>query len=387
MKEHPRPSEEAWNPGTLPDARSLRIILGTGSLEIGGTERQVVRLAVELQGRGHEVTVLVLTRAGALATDLESAGVPVWELGLERELSRSATGRIRMRGLLRLWRRWFGLVRALRRRRPDVVHAFLFWSYVLLLPAARLARVRLRISGRRNMGTEKWAHRLYPLVERAADACSHLVVANAEAIAEVVGAGVPKRKIRVIPNGVDLGTPPHAVGRQPARGVMIANLISYKGHEDLLRALSLMLDPPDIDLYGDGPERARVEELVAALGLRGTVRLHGRIPEAARYYHDAQFAVLASHEEGMPNAILEAMAVGLPVVATAVGGVPEVVRNGHTGVLVPPHRPAELAAGIARLAGDPQLRVTMGRTGREMVATTYSWERCVRAHEALYRAG
>jgi glycosyltransferase involved in cell wall biosynthesis len=342
---------------------------------------------VELAERGHEVTVLVLTRVGPLAAELQAAGVPIWELGLDGVLARSAKGHVSVGHTLVLWRRWIRLVAELRRRRPDVVHAFLFWSYVLVLPAAMAAGVKLRVSGRRNMGTEKSAHRLYPSLERVADACSHVAVANAEAIGDIVRGTMPKRKVRVIPNGVDLWPAALHVERQPARGVMIANLISYKGHEDLLRALSLLSNPPAMDLYGEGPEREPLERLTRDLDLESAIRFRGRVPEAASHYREAQFAVLASHEEGMPNAVLEAMATGLPVVATAVGGVPEIVDHGRTGILVSPRCPQELAAGIAQLAKDPPLRTRMGNAGRDLVAKRYSWEQCVTMHEALYRAG
>lgn len=366
----------------------MRIVLAIGSLEVGGTETQVVRLATELCARGHDVTVLVLTRGdGPLARPLGGAGVPVWELGFEGLLARTPGGRIRPVATLRLWAAWLRLVVELRRRRPEVVHAFLFWAYVLVLPAAWLARIPVRISGRRNMGTEKFTRPLYPVLERIADRCATHVVANSDAVADVVRiAGVPDLKLHVIRNGVDLRPLAEDVTRQPPRGVMIANLIAYKGHLDLVEALGGLDDPPVVDCFGEGPERGRIEDRLRGRGLEGVVRLRGRRADAADAYRSAQFAVLTSHEEGLPNAVLEAMATGLPVVATAVGGVPELLRDGETGVLVPPRDPAALGGAIGRLAADPELRARLGRAARRAVEEL-SWPRCVEAHERLYAHG
>lgn len=363
----------------------MRIVLAIGSLDVGGTETQVVRLAAELTARGHEVTVLVITRGdGPLAAPLREAGVEIWDLGFEGLLARTPSGRIRVWATLRLWLTWFRLVVGLRSRRPDTVHAFLFWSYVLVLPAAWIARVPVRVSGRRNLGTEKLARPLYPWLERIADRCATHVVANSQAVADVVAAGTaPAGKLSVIRNGVDLREPAAHVDAQPPLGVIIANLIAYKGHLDLVDAVATLADPLRIDCYGDGPERPRIEARIRERGLEDVVRLCGRRPGAADAYRQAQFAVLASHEEGFPNAVLEAMASGLPVVATTVGGVPELVDHGETGLLVPPHDPEALGAAIGRLAGDPSLRVRLGRAARER-ADELSWPRSVDAHERLY---
>jgi glycosyltransferase involved in cell wall biosynthesis len=109
------------------------------------------------------------------------------------------------------------------------------------------------------------------------------------------------------------------------------------------------------------------------------------VPVACRVLDAYQFAVLPSHEEGLPNAVLEAMAAGLPVIATSVGGTPEIVAEGVTGLLVRPHAPHELAAAIARLTGDPRLREDLGAAGRR-AAWHLSVGTCAARHEAVYRA-
>jgi glycosyltransferase involved in cell wall biosynthesis len=164
---------------------------------------------------------------------------------------------------------------------------------------------------------------------------------------------------------------------------MVANLIAYKGHVDLLEALAMLADPPTVHLVGDGPERARLEGMAAELGLRDVVRFEGRQRGARDLFGHMQFAILASHEEGMPNAVLEAMAHGVPVIATAVGGVPELIEHNVNGLLVPSHNPAALASAIGQIAGDADLRSRLGRHAQRR-ALDLSWERCVTSYEALY---
>jgi glycosyltransferase involved in cell wall biosynthesis len=154
---------------------------------------------------------------------------------------------------------------------------------------------------------------------------------------------------------------------------------------DLVEALDLLENPPVIDCYGEGPERERIERAAAQGRVEGRVRLHGRVDNAAEKYREAQFAVLASHEEGLPNAVLEAMASGLPVIATSVGGTPELIAHGETGLLVPPRAPLELARAIETIINDPSLRVELGRRARRRIEERFSWDKCVREHEDLYR--
>jgi glycosyltransferase involved in cell wall biosynthesis len=356
-----------------------------GSLEIGGAEMQAVGLAKRLTLRGHDVRIVALMRGGELERDLRDAGVQFRILYIERLIGRSARGRIDAAETLRGLRILARFARWLRNESIDVVHAFLLWPSAITLPLAAMSGVRVRVSGRRNLGTDV-AGRRYPVVERVAARASHHVVAVSRAVADaVIAQGVPSHKIRVFYNAVEIPrSPARAVETQPPRGVMIANLIHYKGHRDLVEAMKLLDHPPPIDCYGDGPERGTLERMIADADLTGVITLRGLAPHAARSYLDAQFAVLASHEEGMPGAVLEAMAAGLPVVATAVGGVTEVVRDGETGLLVPPRDPVRLSHAIERLASDPDLRVRLGKNARREAGERFSWERCVREHELLY---
>lgn len=368
----------------FPSWRPLRIGFAVGSLEIGGTERQTVRLACSLAERGHDVHVFALMRGGPLEQQLAACDVPFEVFGVERLIERSPSRAVDARGTARALERLGALVRSLRRRRLDVIQAALLWPTAICLSAGALARVPVRVSARRNLGTDLDG-RHHPAIERVANAASHHIVANSEAVKlALLGLGAPPAKVVVIPNGVGLLLNATDVAAQPARGVVVANLIHYKGHRDLIEALSLLEDPPLVECIGDGPERVALARLLDETGLSGSVRFVGQVDDPSPHYRDAQFAVLPSHEEGLPNAVLEAMTAGLPVVATAVGGVPEIIRDGKTGVLVPPRDPRALAAAVARVATDPGLRIRLGQCARRDVIRRFGWDRCVEQYESLY---
>ena len=154
----------------------------------------------------------------------------------------------------------------------------------------------------------------------------------------------------------------------------------------LVRAIALL--PPGsarATVVGDGPQREDVADEIRRLGAEGTVDLAGERDDVADVLAAADVFVLPTLSEGLPMSVLEAMAAGLPVVAAAVGGVPELVDDGETGLLVPPGRPDALAAALGRLAADPALRRRLGAAGRRRAEAHFDIEACRRAHVELYR--
>jgi colanic acid/amylovoran biosynthesis glycosyltransferase len=205
---------------------------------------------------------------------------------------------------------------------------------------------------------------------------------NRDLIADECGEDV-EEKVKVIHCGVDPeGFPPsrfrHNGRDQALRIVCVASLEEVKGHRFLIEACRLLRKrwvAFECDLVGDGPLRAEVTEAIERAGLENRIRVRGGLPrpEVVRALARAHVAVLASHptpsgkREGIPVALMEAMASRLPVVASAVSGIPELVENGRTGILVPPADPTALADALERLAADPLLRDWMGAAGREKV--------------------
>ena len=220
---------------------------------------------------------------------------------------------------------------------------------------------------------------------------------------ELVAEGIPGRKLKLVRNGVDAATFARSmIGRAEARerfGVppdalvftVVANLYAYKGYADLLAALRLLKDRLS------GPWRllaagrdvagslAEFRDLAASFGLADNVQFLGPRLDVPVILSAADIHVSASHHEGFPNNILEAMCAALPVVATAVGGVPEQVVDGSTGLLVPAHQPAALAEALLSLRGDPVRRTSLGRAGWQRVSELFSLQSFVRGLEEAYR--
>ncbi|MFE7675883.1 glycosyltransferase [Streptomyces albidoflavus] len=355
-----RPSASA-GPGAPP--LPGRVCLMIGQLGLGGAEKQLVLLARELSARGVTTDLLVMFEKGPREAELLGTGVTVVELGFRGRRPFLPCLAANVRAFARL-------VAHLRRTRPEVLTAFLFHAYLAAAPAARLARVPALVAGRRSLGHFKRGRRAALLAERLATRWTHAVVPNAEAVAEDVrrGEGVPEHKITVIPNGL---APEAFVPARPATVetalpvvLCVANLSRHKGHRHLLDAVARLRGGPaecTLLLVGDGPERAALQEQAAALGI--DARFLGRRADTAPLRARADVVVLPSLEEGMPNAVMEAMAAGRPVVATAVGGTPELLEG--RGLLVAPGRADALADALARVLTDPPLAARLGRDARD----------------------
>jgi glycosyltransferase involved in cell wall biosynthesis len=296
-----------------------------------------------------------------------------------------------------------GMIRLIARRRIDIVHSHLFSSSLLASPAARLAGARAVIETphvNEKWRTGPWKSHFFVdrLAARAVDAFIAVSEANARYLVEVKG--LPARKIRVIRNGVDLerfakpalsaGAMRQGLGFPGADPVLVVvgRLEPQKGHRVLLRALPLVRREAAnarLVIVGDGGLRGALEAESRALGLDDAVRFVGRQDDVADWLALADVVVLPSFYEGLPLAALEALAARRPLVATAVDGTPEAVRDGRTGLLVPPGDAAGLAEAILRLLRDPALGARLAFAGRELVAERFTHERQVRETERLYR--
>jgi glycosyltransferase involved in cell wall biosynthesis len=352
-----------------------------GQLGLGGTEKQIVLLACGLRERGIDVRVLTMFEGGPREQALREAGVPVVRLEFSRHrLGARAAGNVAA---------FAGLVRLLRRERPDVLHAFLLHSYLTAAPAARLARVPVLVAGRRSLGDFKQDRRLLLRLERLATRTTDLLIANAHAVAEDTKERerVPVEKISVVYNGLpdDAFTACAPTSIETGNPILlcIANLKAYKGHEHLLRAAALLRArgrPCTLLLAGEGEQRPKLER--QARQLRLDVRFLGACTEVGPLLARADVVVLPSVHEGMSNAVMEAMAAGRPVVATAVGGTPELLRG--RGILVPPGDPSALAAAIDALLADPGRRASLGAAARRWSQTHLSADSMVSEHVRIY---
>lgn len=198
---------------------------------------------------------------------------------------------------------------------------------------------------------------------------------------------VPASRVHVVPNPISIPEtlrPAHevraALGLEAGRRLVAAagRLTTEKGFADLLAAADSLPDDVDLLVFGDGPERARLEEQRSRLRTGGRVRLAGQRPEAAELVAAADVCVVPSRwEEAFCLAAAEPLARGRPLVATRVGAIPELVRDGVTGLLVPPSDPPALASAIRRLLDAPDLAASLGRAGRDHVVATHGWQRAI----------
>jgi glycosyltransferase involved in cell wall biosynthesis len=278
------------------------------------------------------------------------------------------------------------LHRVVREGAFDLVHAHLGLSELLAAVVPRSVPV---VASRRgpNLGFER--NRAFKLLEGIGHRRAEILICNARYWAERAereDRWTPAT--RVIHNAIDLAEFPRT--RMPVAGAphvaVIANFHPYKRIDVFLRAFRLLgerLPEARATVAGDGVERARLERLLTELGLGERVSLLGQVPDPRPIVAAAHVVALTSEFEGFPNALLEAMAQGRPVVATRVGGVAELVRDGRDGFLTASD-PAEIAAYLHTLLTDARLRGRMSRSARER-ASEFTWDRAVRETEAIYR--
>lgn len=379
------------------DTRCLRVLQVIPRLGPGGAERVLFTLMRELSNMGVDSTLCVLGHENAFPDRLKGLNEPVF-LGYSNSL-RDVRGLRQCRQELR---------ELVIRLKPDVVHSHLW-------PAARVVGPVLQkgapkhvvhvhdswgwLSSRR---PRAWVMR--QLTRRALSRSCAKLIAVSDAVRRYTSRhlGLDVGSIAVAYNGLDKGAFPAEItegseelglSNNGTKTVMLGvagSLTHTKGHEYLIRAI-FQLQSQGIDIQvriaGDGSLRSHLEELVESLELGQRIEFLGRVTDMATFYKDLDLFVLPSLSEGMPMTVLEAMAMGLPSVATDVAGTPEALRNGIDGLLVPPANPTALANAIACLAGDIDLRRQMGSSARHRVREQFTGrqmaEKCMTVYQQV----
>ena len=349
----------------------------------GGAERVAATLAIRLDRSRFEPFVCVsraIAGPSPLIDDLNQAGVPILPL---TRTSRFAIGA------------WLPLVRFLRRERVDILHAHKFGANVWGAVFASLARVPVLVAHEQGSTFEDQRHRPFldrELIARTADALIVVSPEDRRMMAEVARIG--PEKLRLIRNGIvppvpsrhdirdELGIPPEAelVGT-------VAVLRPEKAVDVLIDAAALLSEVfPHLRVLvaGSGPEEDRLRTMVRERRLEDKVLLLGLRRDVADVLTALDVVAFSSDREGTPLAVMEAMAAGKPIVATRVGGVPDLVEDGVHGLLVPRRDPRALADSIARLLRDERLRSELGRRGRERQRREFDIDVTVRQVESLY---
>jgi len=364
----------------------IRIGFFAPLLTTGGTQRhlqQVLRLLDPARFSGR---IYTLRPGGEIEGELEADGVDVRSLSVgDRLLTPRA-----VRAMLRVaWE--------LRAEGVRVVHGYQWRPALVGAIVARLAGVPLVLGGKRSLtGDDTTARLAWRLIGRAVDT----IVVNADAIRAEAESHRVAARWAVVPSGVDVerfesrlptSEAKAALGLEPGRPVVgtIGRLEQRKGHADLLLATRTMHRLanglcPQVLIVGDGPLREELARQAADLGVLGNVRFTGQVTDVRVALSAMDVFVLPSTAEGMPNALLEAMAARRPVVATAVGGMGEVLEGDRTGVLVPPQDPDALGRAILHLLADPARARRLGDAARSRVAGEFGARAMVERLESLY---
>ncbi len=399
---HGVPVNQMWSVERPPDSQSdhsdtkvpsidriRRVLYLVDTLNVGGTETQVVQVALRLHSRSHPVVVGCLRAEGPLLDVLKREGVPVFEFRKGKTL-------LSLNGVYQVLR----LALFLRRQQFQTVHAHDLWSNLLGVPAAWLARTPIIISSRRYLADLDWYTPWRSKVMRMIYRLSTHVTVNSSSVRDLLvqRGGLPPEKIRVLHNAVDVGRVASAprdrdrlfpdIGSQSKLIAVVANMYSrVKGHTSLISAAPhVCRDIPGaiFVLIGDGEERLNLEKQVRQAGLEKNFLFLGHRSDVPELLACCDLSVLPSEAEALPNSLLEAIAVGLPVVGTCVGGIPEIIMDGVNGLLVPPKNPQALTEAILRILQDPHFAKKLSRGGQEMIRTHFGFDRLLAELEQLY---
>ena len=360
----------------------VRIAFCITDLDRGGAEQALVQVVTRLDRRNWEPAVFCLAPPGELVEPLESAGIPVTCFG-----ARAA----RNVGVL------VGLRRVLREFRPQILQTFLYHANIAGRLAGWMARVPhivcgIRVAERRSrsrLRLDRWTDWM---VER------HVCVSEGVAEFTRTVGRLPAEKLVVIPNGVDAArfaqSPPAdlgAFGIPPnARTLLFVGRLEFQKAPELLIEAAARCLPAHPDthllLVGDGALRGRLAAQAQETMVADRIHFAGSRTDVPGLMRSASLLVLPSRWEGLPNVVLEAMAAGLPVIATAVEGAAEVVRNGETGWLIPADSVTALADAMTAALDRPELTAALGAAAQQAVVECFTWDRAAGAYAGLYRS-
>lgn len=375
-----QPDTGRWQ-GEKPASSPLRVMLMTDEMEVGGSQRQIVQLALGLKERGIECVVLYFIKPSFLVDRLHAAGIQTLRVDKRRRVDPGFVWKLRQ--TIRQWA-------------PDVLHCYSFtaelWGAIAtrLLPAAE--RPTLITSVR---GTYEWYSANQWRMKHWASQRSQGIISNSREGAEYAARqmGLPMSRFSIVHNGVEVPEPaadavaalrkeytaatPNGQADAPFETLLlfVGRLVEHKNLPRLLDAFArVATERPHVRLLlvGGGPLHDALVARIRELKLDGRALLLGERPDVAALMKAADLLVAPSLREGMSNVILEAMALGLPVLATRVGGTPEVIEDGRHGVLVDPIDTLALADAMLQLIDDPVRRQAIGQAGRQKVLEQYS---------------
>jgi glycosyltransferase involved in cell wall biosynthesis len=355
----------------IPPRGPIRVAHVVGQLDTGGMERLLVEFARHTDRARFGLHFISLGGRGTVATELESMGWPVTTLDRPTGIRPSLI---------------FRLATLFRQLKVSVVHTHNIRPLLYGAPAARLAGVGRVVHTRhgRHYAAKPADLRRLRVATRLVD---HVISVSDDSTRLAEEVGIAPAKLCTIRNGIDVGRFDYIGPVSEGPAVMVGRLSPEKDPYTLIRAAAIVCAAEPgfrLEIAGAGKCMVPVMDLAKSLGLERRIRFYGEVRDVAGLLARASQYVLPSLSEGISLGLLEAMARGLPVVATGVGGTPEVVEDGRTGWLVAPSSPGELAGGMLRVYRDPAGAREMGRAGHERVRRLFDVRRMVGEYERLY---
>ena len=366
----------------MDNTRPLKICYVIDNFSCGGTEMQLKLLLQNLDRNLVAPYLCLLNGQSEQSRALEPEDVTITRLGIKRLVSlRAIAGTLRFRKFLR-------------QNKIQIVQSFFADSTLFASPISRLSGVRKVLGTRRNIGhwmtrRDEWIAKFYnrTFIDQ--------IIANCEAARQSVinRENMAVGRVLVIPNGIDLKRfadcqPWTQTDRQPTMKIgMVGNLRDVKGPDLLIDAANILLKQNNnlqFVIAGEGT-RSQYQAQIDQLGIQDQFELLGSVSDVPALLSTLDIAVLPSRAEGMPNAILEYMAAGRPIVATRVGGTPELIENQTSGILVEPESANELASGIQVLLSDPKLAAALARVASEQANQLYDINRISQKHAQFYQ--
>ncbi len=374
------------------------ILFIIGDLDVGGTEKHLVRIMPYLKSHGFRVAVYALTHEGYLAPKVRAAGIEVLAPPLSSFVRRFPSV---IRPLFSIPLAAIFLWWTIHQQRPDIVHYFLPAAYLLGGVCSFFSKKSIQIMSRRSLNDYQKKYPILKYLEYYLHRRMNAILGNSKAVVvQLLDEGVAPERLGIIYNGVEVLDDEKPKQRMYIREslnissgtfvlVMVANLISYKGHRDLLQGIALASEKLHenwivLCVGRDDGIGSSLKTLAETLQIAEHVRWIGQSDNIPEFLLASDVGILCSHEEGFSNTILENMAAGLPMVVTDVGGNREAVIDGSTGFVVATHSPQAIGEAIVKLAQSPALRQQMGMAGRDRVMNAFALSKCVKEYGQLY---
>lgn len=356
-------------------AKPVKVLYCIDNLVRGGTELQLIGLIERLDRSQYQPYLLTIRPSDPALTPADCEHL-AWNVPKLFNLEGIKAAR--------------KLSRWLKQENIEVVQTFFQDSTVFAGVAAKLAGTPVRIASFRDLGF--WSNRKQALLMRATYPLMNAYICNADIVRDhfIQHFGIRADKARILRNGIDVNALPFVEHSGPAKNIgIVGNMTRQVKRTDLfIQAAGLVArQHPDImwHIIGDGQMRNQLEQLAKNCGVYDQIVFAGRVSNVAGYLERLDIGVISSDSEGLSNALLEYMFKGATAVATAVGGNPELISNGVTGLLVPPNDPEALAKALIHLIEDDTMRHNLAQQARLKAEADYSWEKCLAAHHSYYQ--